>query len=56
MENGNEIRVEWSGPRDISGDLYSVSRVSGSGNIYSVRLIIDPLMVQVEGMYTHALQ
>ena len=52
MENGDEIRIEWSGPRNISGDMYNVSHVSGSGSIYIVYLIIDPVMVQDEGMYT----
>ena len=52
VENGDEIRIEWSGPRDISGDMYNVSLVSGSGSIYSVHLIIDPVMIQDEGMYT----
>ena len=52
VENGDEIKIEWSGPRNISGDMYNVSHVSDSGNIYIVRLIIDPVMVQDEGMYT----
>ena len=52
MENGDEIKIEWSGPRNISGDMYNFSRVSGSGSIYIVRLIIDPVMVQDEGIYT----
>ena len=32
--------------------IYNLSHVSGSGNIYIVHLIIDPVMVQDEGMYT----
>ena len=52
VENGYEITVEWSGPRNISGDRYNVSSVNGSGNIYIVHLIIDPVMVQDEGIYT----
>ena len=52
VENGGEIRAEWSGPRDISRDGYNVSRVSGSESTYIVRLIIDPVMIQDEGIYT----
>ena len=32
--------------------IYNLSLVSGSGSIYIVHLIIDPVMVQDEGMYT----
>ena len=52
MEDGEEIRAEWSGPRDISRDTYNVSHVSGSESTYIVRLIIDPVMIQDEGIYT----
>ena len=52
VENGEEITVEWSGPRDISRDEYNVSHVSRSMSIYIVRLIIDPVMIQDEGIYT----
>ena len=38
-----EIRTECSGPRTISWDRYNASCVSGSGSVYSVRLITNPL-------------
>ena len=42
-----EIRDECNGPRAIAGDRFNASRnashVSGSGSIYSVCLITDPL-------------
>ena len=52
VENGDEIRAEWSGPRNISRDGYNVTHVSGSESIYIVHLIIDPVMIQDEGIYT----
>ena len=52
MENGEEIRAEWSDPRNISRDGYNVTHVSGSESIYIVHLIIDPVMIQDEGIYT----
>ena len=52
VENDEEIIAEWNDPRNISRDGYNVSHVSGSKSIYIVHLIIDPVMIQDEGIYT----
>ena len=52
VDNGEEVMTEWSGPRDISGDRYSVTGTSGSGSTYTGSLTISPLADLDDGTYT----
>ena len=52
VDNGERVVTEWSGPRDISGDRYSVTGVSGSGSTYTDSLTISPLADLDDGIYT----
>ena len=52
VDNGERVVTEWSGPRDISGDRYSVTGVSGSGSTYTDSLTISPLADLDDGTYT----
>ena len=52
VDNGENITTEWSGPRDISGERYSVTAASGSGSAYTGSLTISPLADQDDGTYT----
>ena len=45
VDNGERVVTEWSGPRDISGDRYSVTADNGS-------LTISPLADLDDGTYT----
>ena len=52
VDNGERVMTEWSGPRDISGERYSETAVSGSGSTYTGSLTISPLADQDDGTYT----
>ena len=52
VDNGERVVTEWSGPRDISGDRYSVTGTSGSGSTYTDSLTISPLADLDDGIYT----
>ena len=52
VDNGERVVTEWSGPRDISGDRYSVTGTSGSGSTYTDSLTISPLADLDDGTYT----
>ena len=52
VDNGERVVTEWSGPRDISGDRYSVTGASGSGSTYTDSLTISPLADLDDGTYT----
>ena len=52
VDNGERVMTEWSGPRDISGDRYSVTGTSGSGSTYTDSLTISPLADLDDGTYT----
>ena len=45
-----EVTATWSGPRNVTGERYSLSHVKLSGGII-ISLTISPLTVQDEGMY-----
>ena len=49
--NEQEVTATWSGPRNITGERYTLSHVKLSGGI-NVSLNISPLTVQDEDMYT----
>ena len=46
-----EVTATWSGPRNITGERYTLSHVKLSGGI-NISLTISPLTVQDEGLYT----
>ena len=52
LNNGERVVTGWSGPRDISGDRYSVTGASGSGSTYADSLTISPLADLDDGTYT----
>ena len=54
VDNSESVRTEWSGPRDISGERYSITNahVSGRTNTYIGSLTISPLTDQDGGTYT----
>ena len=52
VDNGERVVTEWSGPRDISGDRYSVTGASGSDSTYTDSLTISPLADLDDGTYT----
>ena len=52
VDNGERVMTEWSDPRDISGERYSVTAAGGSGSTYTGSLTISPLADQDDGTYT----
>ena len=52
VDNGERVMTEWSDPRDISGERYSVTAAGGSGGTYTGSLTISPLTDQDDGTYT----
>ena len=53
VDNGESVMTEWSGPRDISGERYSVTAASGSGSTYTGSLTISDLdEAEDDGTYT----
>ena len=52
VDNGESVMTEWSGPREISGESYSVTASSGSRSTYTGSLTISPLDDQDDGTYT----
>ena len=52
VDDGERVLTEWSGPRDISSDRYSVTGASGSGSTYTGSLTISPLADLDDGTYT----
>ena len=51
LNTGEVITATWSGPRDITGERYTISQSTFSREI-SISLTISPLTVQDEGVYT----
>ena len=51
MDNSLEITAEWSGPRNISGERYTISHMTHSGDFNLFTLTISPLTIQDEGIY-----
>ena len=51
LNTGEVITATWSGPRDITGERYTISQLSFSREI-NISLTISPLTVQDEGVYT----
>ena len=53
VNNNESVVTEWKAPRHIAGDRYSVTSVMReSDSSYSTSLVISPLTVQDDGMYT----
>ena len=53
VNNNERVVTEWKGPRQIAGYRYSVtSAMRESDSSYSGSLVISPLTVQDDGMYT----
>ena len=52
VDNSESVMTEWSGPRDIPGESYSVTAASGSGSTYTGSLTISPLAQLDDGTYT----
>ena len=52
VDNDVRVVIEWSGPRDISGERYLTIPASGSGTTYTGSLTIRPLADQDDGTYT----
>ena len=51
-DNGEMVTAEWTGPSSIIDKRYTVSTVTDTRRIYTVRLTISSLTVQDIGMYT----
>ena len=51
VDNGERVMTEWRGPRDISGDRYSLTNASGSGSTYTGSLTISRLTDLDDGTY-----
>ena len=51
VDNDETVVTEWRGPRDISGDRYSLTNASGSGSTYIGSLTISPLADLDGGTY-----
>ena len=52
LYNGERVVIQWSGPRDISGERYSTIPASGSDTTYTGSLTIRPLVDLDDGTYT----
>ena len=52
VDDGEMVKVEWSGLQDIPEKRYSVSGTNGSGSTYTDSLNISPLSDQDDGTYT----
>ena len=52
VRNSDGIVIEWSGPRNISGERYLITPTSGSGTNYTSTLTISHLTDQDDGTYT----
>ena len=53
VNNDERVVTEWNGPRQIAGDRYSVTSVMRvSDSSYNGSLVVGPLTVQDDGMYT----
>ena len=50
--NSERVVIEWSGPRNISGERYLITPTSGLGTNYSSSLTITSLADQDDGTYT----
>ena len=51
LNTGEEITATWSGPRDITGERYTISQSTLTREI-NISLTISPLTVEDEGVYT----
>ena len=51
LNTGEVITATWSGPRDITGERYTISQSTFSQGI-NISLTISPLTVEDEGVYT----
>ena len=54
VDNDVRVAIEWSGPRDISGERYLTIPASGSSTTYTGSLTIRPLADLDDGTYTCA--
>ena len=53
VNNNERVVTEWKGPRQLEGDRYSVTpAMRESDSSYNTSLVISPLTVQDDGMYT----
>ena len=52
LDNDERVVIEWSGPRDISGERYLTIPASGSSTTYTGSLTIRPLTDLDDGTYT----
>ena len=53
VNNNESVVTEWNGPRQIAGDRYSVTpAMRESDSSYNGSLVVGPLTVQDDGMYT----
>ena len=53
VNNNERVVTEWKGPIQIAGDRYSVTpAMRESDSSYSGSLVVSPLTVQDDGMYT----
>ena len=55
VDNGESVTTEWSGPREISGESYSITAAHADQdqtNTYIGNLTISPLIEQDGGTYT----
>ena len=50
------ITAEWSGPRDIPGERYTLTHSNLTGTVIAYKLIISPLRLQDSGLYTCAVK
>ena len=51
MDNNLEITAEWSGPRNIPGERYTISQMTFSSSFNLFKLTISPLTIQDKGTY-----
>ena len=53
VDNGENITVTWSSPRNISGERYFITEVHGSGETHTSSLTVSPLAEgEDDGKYT----
>ena len=51
LNTGEEITATWSGPRNITGERYTITQLTFSRRI-NISLTISPLTVENKGVYT----
>ena len=52
VHNSERVVIEWSGPRNVSGERYLITPTSVSGANYTSSLTITSLADQDDGTYT----